>query len=156
MNLLRRKFVKTATFVGAAVSVAGGGILIPQRALGAYAQAAFEARDVSGALTASLGSDQHTASDAIKLKAPDIAENGAVVPVTVSSTMANVTAISIIASANATPLTSTYMLSSVSEPFVSTRIKMGKTADVIAVIKADGKLYSASKEVKVTIGGCGG
>lgn len=156
MNLLRRKFVKTATFVGAAVSVAASGILIPQRALGAYAQAAFDAKDVNGALSASLGSDQHTASGDVKLKAPDIAENGAVVPITVSSSMGNVDAISIIASTNASPLTSTYMLSSASEPFVSTRIKMGKTGDVIAVVKADGKLYSATKEVKVTIGGCGG
>jgi sulfur-oxidizing protein SoxY len=70
--------------------------------------------------------------------------------------MANVSAISIIAASNPGPLTSTYMLSSVSEPFVSTRIKMAKTGDIIAVIKADGKLYSATKEVKVTIGGCGG
>jgi len=156
MNLLRRKFVKTATFVGAAVSVAGGGILIPQRALGAYAQAAFEARDVDGALVGSLGSAEHTPSDEIKLKAPDIAENGAVVPVTVSSSMGNVTAISIIAAGNPGPLTSTYILSSSSEAFVSTRIRMAKTSDVIAVIKANGKLYSAAKEVKVTIGGCGG
>jgi sulfur-oxidizing protein SoxY len=156
MNLLRRKFVKTAAFVGATVSAVSTGVLIPQRALGAYTKAAFEAKDVGGALTAAMGTDQHTNSDAIKLKAPDIAENGAVVPVTVSSSMGNVEGISIIASANATPLTSTYMLSSACEPFVSTRIKMGKTADVIAVIKADGKLYSATKEVKVTIGGCGG
>jgi sulfur-oxidizing protein SoxY len=156
MNLLRRKFLKTATYIGATTAAIGSGVLLPQRVLGAYNAAAFEARDVSGALTASLGSDQHTASDAIKLKAPDIAENGAVVPVTVSSSLSNVEAISIIASANPVPLTSIYQLSSVSEAFVSTRIKMIKTADVIAVIKADGKLYSATKEVKVTIGGCGG
>lgn len=155
MNLLRRKFIKTATFVGTAVTV-GSGLLVPQRAIGAYAAAAFEAKDVNAALSASLGSDQHSASDSIKLKAPDIAENGAVVPVTVSATMGKVDAISIVASANATPLTSTYQLSSACEPFVSTRIKMGKTANVIAVVKADGKLYSTSKEVKVTIGGCGG
>lgn len=156
MNLLRRKFVKTAVFVGATVSAVGTGILIPQRALGAYNKAAFDARDVNSALTASLGSDQHTASDAVKLKAPDIAENGAVVPVTVSSTLSNVDAIAIIASANPVPLTSISILTATSVPFVSTRIKMLKTADVIAVVKADGKLYSASKEVKVTIGGCGG
>ncbi len=155
MNLLRRKFLKTATFVGATVTI-GTGALVPQRAIGAYTKAAFEAQDVGSALTASMGSDQHSASDKIKLKAPDIAENGAVVPITVSASIGNVVAISIIASANAQPLTSTYMLSSACEPFVSTRIKMGKTANVIAVIKADGKLYSASKEVKVTIGGCGG
>jgi len=155
MNLLRRKFLRTATFVGAAVTV-GTGVLVPQRALGAYAKAAFEAKDVNGAMTAAMGTDQHTASDSINLKAPDIAENGAVVPVTVSASMGKVDAISIIAASNATPLTSTYQLSADCEPFVSTRIKMGKTADVIAVVKADGKLYSATKEVKVTIGGCGG
>jgi sulfur-oxidizing protein SoxY len=156
MNLLRRKFLKTATYIGATTAAIGSGVLLPQRVLGAYNEAAFEARDVSGALTAAMGSDQYTASDAIKLKAPDIAENGAVVPVTVSSTLSNVTAISVIAAANPGPLTSIYQLSSVSEAFVSTRIKMIKTADVIVVIKADGKLYSATKEVKVTIGGCGG
>ena len=156
MNLLRRKILKTATYIGATATAISTGVLIPQRVLGAYASEGFAAKDVSGAITGSLGSDQYSASDQIKLKAPDIAENGAVVPVTVSSTLANVTAISIVASANANPLTSTYQLSAVSEAFVSTRIKMGKTADVIAVVKADGKLYSATKEVKVTIGGCGG
>jgi sulfur-oxidizing protein SoxY len=156
MNLLRRKFVKSAALAGAAVTVVGGGVLVPQRVLGAYPTSAFKARDVSGALNDSLGSDQHSASDAIKLKAPDIAENGAVVPVTVSSTMDNIDAISIIAEANPGPLTSTYTLSSSTEPFVSTRIRLAKTGNVLAVVKADGKLYSASKEVKVTIGGCGG
>ena len=156
MNLLRRKFIKTAAFVGATVSAVGTGILIPQRALGAYTKAAFDAKDVSGALTAAMGTDQHTASDAIKLKAPDIAENGAVVPITVSSTLGNVEAISIVIPGNPSPLTSTYMLPAGTEAFVSTRVKMGKTSNVTAVVKADGKLYSATKEVKVTIGGCGG
>ncbi|MGD8421865.1 MAG: thiosulfate oxidation carrier protein SoxY [Gammaproteobacteria bacterium] len=155
MNLLRRKFLKTASFVGAAVTV-GSSVLIPQRAIAAYNKAAFEAKDVGGAISASLGSDQYSASDSVKLKAPDIAENGAVVPITVSASMGNVTGISIIASANPQPLTSTYQLSAAAEPYVSTRIKMAKTADIIAVVKADGKLYSSTKEVKVTIGGCGG
>lgn len=155
MNLLRRKFLKTATFVGAVVSV-GSAVLVPQRAIAAYNKAAFEAREIDGALTASLGSAQHTPSDAVKLKAPDIAENGAVVPISVSADLGNVSAISIIASANPQPLTSTYQLSASAEPYVSTRIKMSKTADIVAVVKADGKLYSSTKEVKVTIGGCGG
>ena len=156
MNLLRRKLVKSAVFVCTTASLVGTGVLMPQQVLGAYATDAFAAKDVDGAISGSLGSGAVTASDSIKLKAPDIAENGAVVPVTVSSSMANVSAISIIASSNVSPLTSTYMLSADSVPFVSTRIKMAKTANVIAVIKADGKLYSATKEVKVTIGGCGG
>jgi len=156
MNLLRRKFLKTATYVSATATVIGSGVLLPQRVLGAYNAEAFAAKDVSGAITGSMGSDQHTASDAIKLKAPDIAENGAVVPVTVSSSMSNVDSISIVAAANQSPLTSSYQLSPASEAFVSTRIKMAKTSDVIAVVKADGKLYSTTKQVKVTIGGCGG
>ena len=156
MNLIRRKFVKSTTFLSVGAALVGSGLLVPQRVLGAYAQAAFDANDVAGALNGSLGASDYSASDAVKLKAPDIAENGAVVPITVSSTMGNVTAISIIATSNPSPLTSTYQLSASSEPYVSTRIKMAKTGDVIAVVKADGKLYSATKEVKVTIGGCGG
>ncbi len=156
MNLLRRKFLKSATYIGATATVISTGVLIPQRVLGAYASEGFEAKDVNGALTGSLGSDQHSESDQLKLKAPDIAENGAVVPITISSTLANVTAISIVVASNPMPLTSTYQLPDTNEAFVSTRIKMGKTSDVIAVVKADGKLYSATKEVKVTIGGCGG
>ena len=156
MNLLRRKFIKTAGFVGAAVATVGSGVLVPQRVLGAYAADAFAAKDPAGALSAAMGSDQHSASDAIKLKAPDIAENGAVVPVTVSSTLGNVSAISVIAEGNPQPMTCHYELSSACEAFVSTRIKMGKTSNVIAVVKSDGKLFSTVKEVKVTIGGCGG
>ena len=156
MNLLRRKFLKTATYVGATASAIGSGVLLPQRVLGAYNTEAFAAKNLSAALSGSMGSDQHTASDRIKLKAPDIAENGAVVPVTVSSSLSNVEAISIIVETAEWPLTSSYQLSPACEAFISTRIKMAKTDDVIAVVKADGKLYSASKEVKVTIGGCGG
>ena len=155
MNLLRRKFIKTASFVGGAVAI-GSSVLVPQRVIGAYMKAGFEARDIDGALKGSLGSAQHSASDAIKLKAPDIAENGAVVPITVSADMGNVSGISIIAAANPQPLTSTYQLSPAAEPYVSTRVKLAKTTNVVAVVKADGKLYSATKEVKVTIGGCGG
>jgi sulfur-oxidizing protein SoxY len=156
MNTIRRKFLKSAMYIGASASAIGAGILAPGRTFAAYATEAFSAKDISGALTAAVGSDAHTASSEIKIKAPDIAENGAVVPVTVSSTLPNVESITIIASANATPLTSTYTLPSGTEAFVSTRIKMGKTANVLAVVKSNGQLFSTSKEVKVTIGGCGG
>jgi sulfur-oxidizing protein SoxY len=87
MNAIRRKFLKTTMGLGALITTIGAGLLIPQRALAAYMAEAFAAKDVSTALIAALGSDSHTPSDAIKLKAPDIAENGAVVPVTVSSTL---------------------------------------------------------------------
>jgi sulfur-oxidizing protein SoxY len=156
MNLLRRKFVKTATFVGATVAVGSSAILTPQRAIGAMDRAGFEAKSIDDALSATLGSSSYSASDQVKLKAPDIAENGAVVPITISSSMDNVSAISLVVAVNASPLTSSYLLSEGSEAYISTRIKMAKTSEVVAVVKAGGKLYSASKEVKVTIGGCGG
>ena len=155
MNLLRRKFLKTAAFVGVAVTV-GSGMLVPQRALGAYAKTAFEAKDVGAALSAAMGSDQHSDSGDIVLEAPEIAENGTVVPVKVSASMGGVDAISIFVTGNDLPLTSTYALSAASEPFISTRIKMRETSDVVAVVKADGKLYSTTRKVRVTIGGCGG
>jgi len=156
MNKLRRKFLQRATCIGATASAIGMGLLLPQRVLGAYAADAFAANNMNSALSASMGSSQTTESGAIKLKAPDIAENGAVVPIKVSSSLPNVSMIAIIATANASPLTSTYVLGTHTEPFVSTRIKMGKTANVVAVVKSGGKLFSAAKEVKVTIGGCGG
>jgi sulfur-oxidizing protein SoxY len=156
MNQIRRKFLRSAFYLSASAATIGTGLLAPGRAFAAYVSAAFDANDVSTALKAALGSDAHTPSDQIKVKAPDIAENGAVVPVAVSSTLPNVESITIIATNNPSPLTSTYMLTSDAVPYVSTRIKLGKTSDIIVVVKSDGKLYSASKEVKVTIGGCGG
>ncbi len=156
MTMLRRKFMQSAIAFGVTASAIGAGLLAPQRAIAAYLKDAFAAKDVNSALNAAVGSESHTPSDAIKLKAPDIAENGAVVPVTVSSTLPNVDSITIIAVANDSPLTSTYMLPAGTEPYVSTRIKMGETSNIIAVVRSDGALYSATKEVKVTIGGCGG
>jgi len=124
--------------------------------LAAWPSTAFEATSVDAALDALMGSHQLEGSDKIAIRAPDIAENGAVVPVSVTTDIANVESISIIAEKNASPLTASFILGAGTEGFVSTRIKMGKTSSVIAVVKADGKLYSTGKEVKVTIGGCGG
>ena len=142
-----------AGVVGAAVSA---GLLTPKAVLAAWSKEAFEAKEVDAAMKGNFGSAYAAASDEIKIKAPDIAENGAVVPITVTSQIEGTSHISILVAANATPLTSTYELGDTTEPFISTRVKMGKTSDVIAVVKADGKLYSNKKEVKVTIGGCGG
>jgi len=156
MNQNRRVLLK-GTFAAGATGIAiSAGLLTPKAALAAWPKAAFEAKDANAALEASMGSSSTTESGDIKLKAPDIAENGAVVPVTITSKIANTEAISIIVSNNGTPLAATFNLGADTNGFVSTRIKMGKTSDVIAVVKAGGKLYSTSKNVKVTIGGCGG
>ena len=151
----RRTLLKGTLAAGTVGMAVAAGLLTPRAVLAAWPKEAFEAKSVADAMKGIAGSDQ-TASGDIQIKAPDIAENGAVVPVTVSTGMSGVESISILATQNATPLTSSYMLSGGAEPFISTRIKMGKTSNVVAVVKAGGKLYSAEKEVKVTIGGCGG
>ncbi|VAW54418.1 Sulfur oxidation protein SoxY [hydrothermal vent metagenome] len=156
MNHNRRVLLK-GTFAAGATGIAiSAGLLTPKAALAAWPKAAFEAKDANAALKASLGSSDTTKSGDIKLKAPDIAENGAVVPITVTSKIANTEAISIIVAKNVMPLAATFNLGANTKGVISTRIKMGKTSDVTAVVKAGGKLYSTSKNVKVTIGGCGG
>ena len=142
-----------ATTLGVA---AGAGLLTPKAVLAAWSEAAFGAKSVPDALKALMGSDQMEESGDIKIKAPDIAENGAVVPVTVSTSIEGVESIAIIAVNNPSPLIASFNLGEGAEGFVSTRIKMGKSGDVVAVVKAGGKLLSTKKEVKVTIGGCGG
>jgi len=152
----RRIFLKGSLATGAVGMAVGTGLLTPRVSLAAWTKAAFEAKDVAGATSALYGSSSMDKSDKIKIKAPDIAENGAVVPVSVTTSIDGVSSISLFADKNATPLTADFVLGPSTEGYVSTRIKMGKTANVIAVVKAGDKLYSSSKEVKVTIGGCGG
>jgi len=156
MNTNRRTFLKSSVTASALGVAVGAGLITPRAVLAAWPKAAFKATDVNGALSSALGSNSLANSGDIKLKAPDIAENGAVVPVTVTSKIAGTESISILVAKNTTPLTAKFNLASNTEGFISTRIKMGKTSDVVAVIKAGGKLYTAKKEVKVTIGGCGG
>lgn len=95
-------------------------------------------------------------SDKIQLTAPSIAENGAVVPVSVKTSLPNVTNISLFVAENPRPLTASFSLGPANIPDVSIRVRMGKTTNLIAVVESDGKLYKAQQEVKVTIGGCGG
>ncbi|MGB5180138.1 MAG: thiosulfate oxidation carrier protein SoxY [Gammaproteobacteria bacterium] len=152
----RRIFLKGSLATGAVGMAVSTGLLTPRVSLAAWSKAAFEAKDVNGAVSALYGAADMSNSDKISIKAPDIAENGAVVPVSVTSSIDGTSSISIVADQNATPLTAEFTLGPGTEGYVSTRIKMGKTANVIAVVKAGDKLYSAQKEVKVTIGGCGG
>ena len=151
----RRTFMK-GTLAASSVAVAvSAGLLSPSAVLAAWPKSAFESKSVSDALSG-LGISTTTTSSDITIKAPDIAENGAVVPVTVKTTIPGVTSIAILAEKNGSPLTANFNLKGSAKGFVATRIKMQKTSAVIAVVKAGGKAYSARKEVKVTIGGCGG
>lgn len=108
------------------------------------------------AMTELFGTHATTASDQINLKVPEIAENGAVVPVTIDTTLENVESISIVVKKNPRPMAATFEIPAGTLPKISSRIKMGQTSDVMAVIKTPNGLFSTSKQVKVTIGGCGG
>ena len=156
MNNKRRVFLRGTLAAGTVGVALGAGLLTPRSILAAWPKSAFDAENVNTALEGIVGTTQHEASGDIKIKAPDIAENGAVVPITVSSSIEGITSMSILADENARPLTSSYNLPAGTAAFVSTRVKMGKTANVIAVVKAGDKVYSTKKQVKVTIGGCGG
>jgi sulfur-oxidizing protein SoxY len=152
----RRTFLKGTMATGMVGLAASAGILTPKAVLAAYPQAGFEAKTVDDALNSVYSSKSASASGDIKIKAPDIAENGAVVPITISTSMSKVESIAILIEKNPAPLAASFDLAAGTEGFVSTRVKMGKTSAVVAVVKSGGKLFSASKDVKVTIGGCGG
>lgn len=152
----RRILLKGSLAAGSVGVAVGAGLLSPSLVLAEWNAAAFESKDVPSAVTALLGSDATETSDAIEIKAPDIAENGAVVPVTIETSLEGVKSIAVIASGNGTPLIASFNLGEGALPFVSTRIKMGKTGDVVAIVQTADKLLSNAKNVKVTIGGCGG
>ena len=120
-----------------------------------YPEDAFKQKSDADAIKLLYGKTAE-ASDKVKLDAPEIAENGAVVPVSVSTTLADVTSISILVAENPNALIASYKLPAGTVPSIANRIKMAKTSNVIVVVEAGGKLYSATKEVKVTVGGCGG
>jgi len=153
----KRRILLQGSLAASAVGVAvGAGLLTPRTLLAAWPEDAFAAEQLDEALKELLGTSTYEPGDRVKLKAPAIAENGAVVPVTVEADMEGVDSISIVATGNQTPLIASFNLGAGALGFVSTRIKMAKTASVIALVKAGDKVMSASKEVKVTIGGCGG
>ena len=155
MNALRRNVLKGAAGAGTVAVAVAAGLLKPTQALADVPRSAFEAKSVGDAMK-NMGASAPIDSRDITIKAPDIAENGAVVPVEVTSGIAGTSAIAIMAEKNATPLVADFGLMGGAQGYISTRIKMGQTSLVRAVVTAGGKTYTAAKEVKVTIGGCGG
>jgi len=122
----------------------------------AWPQKTFALTTASEALKEYLGTDVTTPSDKIDMKVPEIAENGAVVPVTIKTSLENVESISIVVEHNPRPMAANFEIPPGTLPKISCRIKMGETSDVMAVVKTRTGVYSIAKEVKVTIGGCGG
>ncbi|MBM3392063.1 MAG: thiosulfate oxidation carrier protein SoxY [Betaproteobacteria bacterium] len=157
MDALRRTLLKGAGATGAIAAAVAAGVLKPSQVLASeYNRTAFEAKDLASALR-NIGAGSATDSNAIVIKAPDIAENGAVVPVDVVSNLPNTISIAVLVDKNPLPLSGAFDFANGALPDVALRLKMGQTSIVEAVAKtADGKYYKAKKEVKVTVGGCGG
>ncbi|RTE93318.1 thiosulfate oxidation carrier protein SoxY [Bradyrhizobium sp. LVM 105] len=120
-----------------------------------YPDEAFKQKNEADAIKALYGKTAEP-SDKVKLDAPEIAENGGVVPVSVTTTLDKVSAISFFVTENPYALAASYKIAEGTIPGVANRLKMAKTTKLVAIVEADGKLYSATKEVKVTVGGCGG
>ena len=146
---LKRRALITSFFAAGAV------LATPRWLLAARPDAAFDARQLDAAV-ANVFEGPVIETDQIMLKIPDIAENGAVVPVTISTDLPNVESIAVVVEKNPTPLAAMFELTEKSVPEVSVRIKMGETSPVHVLVRSGGKVFSTSKEVKVTIGGCGG
>jgi sulfur-oxidizing protein SoxY len=152
MDKQRRSFLTVAGGTGA---LAAAGLLGSRHSLAAaWNKQGFEAKAANDAVK-NLGAANLIESKDIGITAPDIAENGAVVPVAITSKIPNTQSISIIAEKNPFPLAATFDVANGAESYASVRIKMGQTSNVRAIVKADGKFYTAAKEVKVTVGGCG-
>ncbi len=149
----RRNLLKGILGMTAVLTTA---LIIPKIAFAQWSKA-FDANTTEKAMTGMFNKTETTKSDKIYLKVPEIAENGAVVPVNISTDIPNVKTISIVALKNPQPLACSFTIPEGTDTDVSIRIRLFETMDVQAIVETqDGTLYSVQKEVKVTIGGCGG
>jgi sulfur-oxidizing protein SoxY len=149
----RREFLCHAARVAGLLAAVGA---FPQVARAAWSAPAFEAKTMAE-LTKALGIGTPTESKDVTLTGPDIAENGAVVPLGVTATAAGVKRLLVLVEKNPTMLAAAFDVGDAIEPNVQTRVKMGQSSNVYAVaLTHDGKVLFAQKEVKVTLGGCGG
>lgn len=155
MKLVRRAFLQRAV---AGLATVMGSMLLPNVVLAAWPAEAFKRQaKLDEVLTNLFNKTEHTESADITVKAPEIAENGRMVQIKVTTSISNIKSISIIVPNNPVPLIAQFNMTKNATGMVATRIKMGKTGPVMAVVEDQaGALFSASKEVKITIGGCGG
>ena len=156
MDTSRRIILKATMAAGTLAVAAGANLLTPRTVLAAWPAKAFNAKKMDDAMNILTGKGRPSASGDITVEAPDIAENGAVVSVKVKTTLPKVESISVYVPVNAFPLSASYILSNQMESSITGRIKMAKTSDIVAIVKSNGKLFTAKKAVKVTLGGCGG
>ena len=158
MNSRRRNFLQTGGGMTLLTMLAATGWLKPHDAAAAdgWNAAAFDTKSMDDTMKA-LGGGTPVPSKAITfVQTPDIAENGAVVPVGITSAIPNTQSIAILIEKNPNMLAAVFDIPAGTDPSISTRVKMGQSSNIVALVKADGKYYYAAKEVKVTLGGCGG
>jgi len=152
----RRVILRSAGATGALVAALAAGLLKPERALAAnWDKSAFRQKNFEDALR-SIGAENAQKSSQLMLDVPEIAENGAVVPVEISSHIPGTTSIAVVIDKNPFPLISRFNFMNGALPYVKLNAKMGQSSNVRAIAEANGKHYVAMKSVKVTIGGCGG
>ena len=156
MDIGRRGILKAGGGTGVLALAAAAGLIRPGETFAQeWNKAAFETKSFADTLKA-LGSGGSTESAQIQITAPDIAENGAVVPITIESGIARTQTIAILIEKNPNTLSANFEIPDGTDPFVTTRVKMAETSNIYAVVRADGKYFHAAKEIKVTLGGCGG
>ena len=157
MNVKRREVLQQGGGVTLLALVTAAGWLAPRDAAAqSWNKTAFETQTMDETMKALGGSAPVPSKDVQFVSTPDIAENGAVVPVGVTSTVPKTESIAILVEKNPNMLAAVFDIPAGTDPSLSTRIKMGQSSNVYALVKADGKYYVASKEIKVTLGGCGG
>jgi sulfur-oxidizing protein SoxY len=154
MHQTRRSVIRAGGALGL-LALFGGALLKPARALAAWNKSAFEAKSAIEAMKV-LGVAGAEDSKAIEIRAPEIAENGAVVPIDITSNIPGTTAISVFIEKNPFPYTGTFDFAQGTLAYVHVRVKIGESSPVRVVATAGGRHYTSVKEVKVTIGGCGG
>jgi sulfur-oxidizing protein SoxY len=161
MDRGRRAVLKQGGGATLLALVAAAGWLRPEVA-GAQAQAqawnkaSFDTHNMAETMQALGGGEPAQSKDIVFFQTPDIAENGAVVPIGITSNIPRTESIAILVEKNPNMLAAVFDIPAGTEPSVTTRIKMGQSSNIYALVKADGKYYVAAKDVKVTLGGCGG
>ena len=159
MDAMRRRLVQSGGGMTLLGLLAATGWLKPEQALAqaqTWNKAAFDTHSLPDTMKALGGGDPAQSKDIVFVQTPEIAENGAVVPIGVTSNIPKTESIAILIEKNPNLLAAVFEIPTGTEASISTRVKMAQSSNVYALVKADGKYYVAGKDIKVTLGGCGG
>lgn len=153
MKQSRRDVMRITAVLSAAFAA---GLLGPGDVFAAeWSQKVFDAKTLADAVEA-FGGDKFELSSEVTIIGPDIAENGAVVPISISSTAPGTDLMVLLVEKNPSVISASFTIPAGTEAAVTTRVKMGSTSKVHALVKANGKWLLATKDIKVSLGGCGG